>query len=200
MTFKGELNDQMAGFYRSTYKNADGVECVMATSQMEATDARRAFPCFDEPALKATFTITLISEEHLTCLSNMDIASESDLLSKMSGARKKAVTFNQSPKMSTYLVAFIVGELNHISTRDYRVPARVFAPPGYNIQHGNFSLDLAGRTLEFYEETFGIKYPLPKLVSTLVALPLSLLNIMIGHGCDTRLLLWVGLIPPSGYL
>lgn len=167
--FTGLLNDKMAGFYRSTYKNAEGKECVMATSQMEATDARRAFPCFDEPALKADFTITLIAEKHLTCLSNMDVASESDYESKMSGSTKKAVKFNRSPKMSTYLVAFIVGELNYIETTKYRVPVRVFAPPGIDINHGNFSLDLAGRTLEFYEDTFGSQYPLPKL--DMVAIP-----------------------------
>jgi aminopeptidase 2 len=162
--FTGTLNDKMAGFYRSTYKNTDGSEAILATSQLEATDARRAFPCFDEPSLKAEFTITLIADKHLTCLSNMDVASESEVHSKISGGTKKAVKFNKSPLMSTYLLAFIVGELNYIETNNFRVPVRVYAPPNQDIEHGRFSLDLAARTLEFYEKTFDSKFPLPKMV------------------------------------
>ena len=161
MKFTGELNDKMAGFYRSTYKNADGTEAILATTQMEATDARRAFPCFDEPSLKAEFTITLIADKHLTCLSNMDVASESEVHSEISGAAKKAVKFNKSPLMSTYLLAFIVGELNYIETNEFRLPIRVYAPPNQNIEHGRFSLELAARTLAFYEKTFDSEFPLP---------------------------------------
>lgn len=161
--FTGQLNDKMAGFYRSTYKKSDGTDGIMAVSQMEPTDARRAFPCFDEPSLKATFTVTLIADKELTCLSNMDVASETDVQSAMSGSTKKAVKFNASPLMSTYLVAFVIGELNYIETNDFRVPIRVYAPPGQNIEHGRFSLDLAARTLAFYEKLFGIDFPLPKM-------------------------------------
>lgn len=155
--FTGQLNDKMAGFYRSTYKKADGSEGIMATTQMEATDARRAFPCFDEPSLKAEFTVTLIADKNLTCLSNMDVANETEVGSK------KAVKFNRSPKMSTYLLAFIVGELNYIETKSFRVPVRVYAPPGQDIEHGRFSLELAAKTLAFYEKVFGIEFPLPKM-------------------------------------
>jgi len=164
LKFTGTLNDKMAGFYRSTYKNTDGSEAILATSQLEATDARRAFPCFDEPSLKAEFTITLIADKHLTCLSNMDVSSESEVHSEISGSTKKAVKFNKSPLMSTYLLAFIVGELNYIETNNFRVPVRVYAPPNQDIEHGRFSLDLAARTLEFYEKTFDSKFPLPKMV------------------------------------
>jgi aminopeptidase 2 len=164
LKFTGTLNDKMAGFYRSTYKNTDGSEAILATSQLEATDARRAFPCFDEPSLKAEFTITLIADKDLTCLSNMDVASESEVHSEISGGTKKAVKFNKSPLMSTYLLAFIVGELNYIETNNFRVPVRVYAPPNQDIEHGRFSLDLAARTLEFYEKTFDSKFPLPKMV------------------------------------
>jgi len=169
MTFTGQLNDKMAGFYRSTYKNADGSEGILATTQMEATDCRRAFPCFDEPSLKAEFTVTLIADKNLTCLSNMDVASETDIQSKISGSTKKAVKFNRSPKMSTYLVAFIVGELNYIETDKFRLPIRVYAPPSSDIEHGRFSLELAARTLDFYEKTFDSKFPLPKM--DMVAIP-----------------------------
>lgn len=169
MTFTGQLNDKMAGFYRSTYKNADGSEGVLATTQMEPTDARRAFPCFDEPSLKAEFTISLIADKKLTCLSNMDVASESEIQSKISGTTKKVVKFNKSPRMSTYLVAFIVGELNYIETDKFRLPVRVYAPPNQDIEHGRFSLELAARTLAFYEKTFDSAFPLPKM--DMVAIP-----------------------------
>ena len=169
MKFTGELNDKMAGFYRSTYKNKDGSTGIMATSQMEPTDARRAFPCFDEPALKAEFTITLIADKNLTCLSNMDVASENEITSEVSKSAKKAVKFNKTPLMSTYLLAFIVGELNYIETDKFRLPVRVYAPPNQDIEHGRFSLDLAARTLEFYEKTFDSKFPLPKM--DMVAIP-----------------------------
>ncbi|KAL2022807.1 hypothetical protein VTK56DRAFT_4623 [Thermocarpiscus australiensis] len=160
--FTGQLNDKMAGFYRSTYKNPDGSEGILAVSQMEPTDARRAFPCFDEPSLKAEFTVTLIADSNLTCLSNMDVAAETEIRSG-TGSTKKAVTFNKSPPMSTYLVAFVVGELNYIETNEFRVPVRVYAPPGQNIEHGRFSLNLAAKTLAFYEKLFGIEFPLPKM-------------------------------------
>lgn len=147
----------MAGFYRSTFKREDGSEGILATSQMEPTDARRAFPCFDEPSLKAKFTITLVADKKLTCLSNMDVAKETE------AGEKRAVHFNTSPLMSTYLVAFIVGELNYIETNAFRVPMRVYAPPGQDIENGRFALDLAAKTLAFYEKTFGIDFPLPKM-------------------------------------
>jgi aminopeptidase 2 len=171
MKFTGQLNDKMAGFYRSTYKNSDGSQGILATTQMEPTDARRAFPCFDEPALKAEFTITLIADKKHTCLSNMDVASETEI-----SGTKKAVKFNKSPNMSTYLVAFIVGELNYIETDKFRLPIRVYAPPNQDIEHGRFSLELAARTLEFYEKTFDSKFPLPKMVSSCLLYWLPLLT------------------------
>ena len=161
--FTGTLNDNMAGFYRSRYKSADGATKYMATTQMEPTDARRAFPCFDEPALKAKFTVTLVADKELTCLSNMDVKTE-----KTEGS-KKAVTFNTTPPMSTYLLAFIVGELNVIESKDFRIPVRVFAPPDQNINHGKFSVDLAAKTLAFYEKQFDSEFPLPKM--DMIAIP-----------------------------
>ena len=163
ITFTGQLNDKMAGFYRSSYKHPDGSTQYLATTQMEPTDARRAFPCFDEPSLKAKYTVTLVADKKLTCLSNMDVASEKEVDSKASGGKKKAVTFNKTPLMSTYLLAFIVGELNCIETNSFRVPVRVFATPDKNIEHGRFSLELAAKTLDFYEKTFDSKFPLPKM-------------------------------------
>ncbi|KAI9652074.1 MAG: Aminopeptidase 2 mitochondrial [Alyxoria varia] len=162
--FKGTLNNQMAGFYRSSYTGEDGSKKYMATTQMEATDARRAIPCFDEPALKATFQVTLTADEHLTCLSNMDVKEQ-----KPVGNGKKSVTFNTTPPMSTYLLAFIVSELKCVESNDFRVPVRVFAPPDQDIERGRFSVDLAAKTLKFYEDKFDSKFPLPKM--DMVAIP-----------------------------
>ena len=161
--FTGYLNDKMAGFYRSSYKDKNGETKYIASTQMEPTDARRAFPCFDEPALKAEYTVTLIADKKHVCLSNMDVASE-----EVVNGRKR-VKFNKSPPMSTYLLAFIVGELNHIETKDFRIPIRVYATPDKEIEHGRFSLDLAAKTLAFYEKEFDSPFPLPKM--DMVAVP-----------------------------
>jgi aminopeptidase 2 len=169
MTFSGILNDNMAGFYRSSFKAEDGSTTYMATTQMEPTDARRAFPCFDEPALKAEFTVTLVADDKMTCLSNMDVASEKTVDSKVSGGKRKAVTFNPTPLMSTYLLAFIIGELNYIETNAFRLPVRVYAPKDRDIEHGRFALELAAKTLAFYEKTFNSDFPLPKM--DMVAIP-----------------------------
>jgi len=159
--FTGTLNDNMAGFYRSSYKGENGEDRYIATTQMEPTDCRRAFPCFDEPALKATFTVTLIAEDKLTCLSNMDVAGEKQV--DTASGKKKAVTFNKTPLMSTYLVAFVVGELKVHENNDFRIPVRVFCTPDKDIAHGKFSADLAAKTLAFYEKEFNSPFPLPKM-------------------------------------
>lgn len=130
---------------------------------MEPTDARKAAPCFDQPDLKSTWTVTLIADKELTCLSNMDVKEEKD-----AGNGKKAVTFNKTPPMSTYLLAFIVGDLKYKENNDFRIPIRVYATPG-NEKYADFSLEVAAKTLEFYEKTFDSPYPLPKM--DMVAIP-----------------------------
>lgn len=168
LTFSGVINDSMAGFYRSSYVNhKTGKEEFLATTQMEATDCRKAFPCWDEPALKATFAITITADEHHVVLSNMDVKSE-----KVADGKKTTV-FNSSPKMSTYLVAWVIGNLEYIETftpgtHMEKIPVRVYSPPGLSHQ-GQFSLDLAAETLEFFSKTFDIPYPLPKM--DMVAIP-----------------------------
>lgn len=155
LKFIGELNDKMAGFYRSTYKE-DGKTKYLATTQMEPTDCRRAFPSYDEPSAKAKFTISLIADEKLVCLSNMD-EKETNLI----GEHKKKVIFNTTPLMSTYLVAFIVGDLKYVENNNYRVPIKVYATPGS--EHlGQYSADIAAKTLAFFDKKFDIPYPLPK--------------------------------------
>lgn len=160
--FTGILNDKMAGFYRAKYTDKKtGETKYMATTQMEPTDARKAFPCFDEPNLKASFEISLVSEPHLTHLSNMDVKNEEVV------EGKKITHFNPTPNMSTYLVAFIVAELEYVECKDFRIPVRVYATPGS--EHlGQYAADLTAKTLDFFEKAFDIKYPLPKMDSVAV--------------------------------
>lgn len=163
-SFKGSLLHQSSAFFRSPVVGSDGKTRWMASTQLEATDARRVFPSFDEPALKATFTVTLVADKNLTCLGNMDVASDVDV-----GKGKKAVTFNQTPLMSTYIVAFAIGDLKMIETHKFRVPVRVYASVDKNIEHGRFALEHAAHTLKTFEKIFDIDYPLPKM--DLVAIP-----------------------------
>ena len=163
--YSGDINDKLAGFYRSTYEDkASGEKRVIGVTQFEATDARKAFPCWDEPAAKATFSISLIIPEDLVGLSNMDEASREK---KPDG--KVFIKFNKTPVMSTYLVAWIVGDLESVETvNDDGIQVRVFAPRG-DANQGKFALDVAARTLVFFTRYFDIPYPLPKM--DLVAIP-----------------------------
>jgi len=157
--FQGDHNDQMAGFYRSRYKNAKGEQKIMVSTQFEALDARRCFPCWDEPACKATFKCTLVCKTGLHALSNMPVE-------RRSVEKKGELTrfeYMTTPIMSTYLLAFCVGEFDYVAgTTKNGVSIRVFAPPGRSEQ-GRFALDVAIRTLDIYDDFFGLPYPLPKL-------------------------------------
>lgn len=160
--FQGVLNDQMAGFYRSVYE-VNGEKRIMATTQFQDTSARRAFPCWDEPAIKARFKVTLRIPKHLVAISNMPAVSEKPCRDK------KIIRFDTTPLMSTYLLAFVVGELEYMeaATKD-GVLVRVFTTPGKKEQ-GEFALQVGVKALEFYQDYFGIAYPLPKM--DMVAIP-----------------------------
>ncbi len=163
LTFKGILNDKMRGFYRSRYE-VDGVSKHLATTQFESTDARRAFPCFDEPSQKAIFDVTLMVPAHITAISN---TIESNILEHESGY--KVVEFTPTPKMSTYLLAFIVGEFEYIEGRTKNgILVRVFTTPGKKEQ-ARFALNIAVKCLDFYGDYFAIAYPLPVL--DMIAIP-----------------------------
>lgn len=162
-TFQGYLTDSLSGCYKSLYTGRDGEKKWLATTLFEPTYARKAFPCFDEPALKARFTISILADKGLTCLSNMDVKHEIEITSPYTDLPKQRVDFNVSPIMSTYLVAYIVGELNVIENNDFRVPIRVFTTPDKDIEHGRFALDLAVKVLNFYEDKFDSAFPLPKM-------------------------------------
>ena len=156
--YVGEHNDKMQGCYRSKYTTPSGEERYMITTQFEATDARRAMPCWDEPAYKASFTLHLTVSPHLTAVSNMPITA-----SKPAADGLVTHSFDKSPIMSSYLYAWVVGEFDKIEdkTSDGTV-VRVYTPVGKSEQ-GRFALECAMRILPFYNDFFKHKYPLPKL-------------------------------------
>ena len=156
--FTGVLNDRLLGFYRSRYIGADGGERYLAATQFESTDARRAFPCWDEPERKATFDVTLIIPQDLVAISNMPVISET-----LTGDGCTKVVFNTSPIMSTYLLAFIVGDLACIQKKSQSgTIMRIWTTKGKEDQ-GKFALDTSLQLLDFYNDYFGIPFPLPKL-------------------------------------
>ena len=156
--FAGELNDRLRGFYRSYYTDVDGNERYLATTQFEATDARRAFPCWDEPALKASFEVTLVIASDLVAVSNMPVAGETEVRAGM-----KAVRFAETPVMSTYLLAFVAGDLACVEDRaDGGTLMRVWATRGKE-ELGRFALETSIKLLAYFNEYFDIPYPLPKL-------------------------------------
>ena len=178
ISFSGVLNDLLTGFYRSTYVDPDGVTQTIATSQMEATDARRAFPCFDEPSKKAVFDITLIVPEHLEAYSNSPVVSE-----VRPGDGTKVITYAPTMKMSTYLVAFVVGPFEATDAIDVDgVPVRIVYPKGKG-KLAPFALEIAAFSLRYFSEYFGIPYPGDKL--DLVAIPDFAFGAMENLGCVT---------------
>lgn len=163
LDFHGTLNDKLRGFYRSTYKDPSGMNQTMAATQFEATDARRAFPCWDEPAFKAIFSITLVINSALTAVSNSAIESETF------SNGKKVIRFSDTVKMSTYLVAFIVGEIEPTApTFVGKTPLRLWTVPGKS-NLAKFGQDIAAASLYFFENYYGIPYPGGKL--DLLAIP-----------------------------
>ena len=158
ISFDGILNDDLRGFYRSVYTDEDGNEKTIATTQFEATDARRAFPCWDEPDFKATYGVTLVVDEALTAISNNPETGRED-----AGGGKVAVTFSDTMKMSTYLVAFIVGELEVTDPIDVDgIPLRIVHAPGKGHLTG-YALEAGAFALRFYSDYYGIPYPGEKM-------------------------------------
>ncbi len=151
--YTGILNNELRGFYLSKTARRN-----YAVTQFEATDARRAFPCFDEPALKATFDISLVIDSADTAISNSPIAANTP----GPGAGKHTLKFGTTPKMSTYLVAFLVGDFQCTGGQQDGVNLRVCATPD-KVALRPFALDVAKFALHYYDNYFGIHYPLKKL-------------------------------------
>uniref|UniRef100_A0A6A7G5G9 Aminopeptidase n=3 Tax=Hirondellea gigas TaxID=1518452 RepID=A0A6A7G5G9_9CRUS len=162
--FEGLLEGKLCGLYESQYiSTIDGSTKRIATTQFEATDARRCFPCWDEPAIKAVFQLTLNVPSNLRAISNTPILDESTLKDE-----RKLVKFDKTPIMSTYLVAIVVGEFDFISTFVDEVEIRVYTAVG-NAYQATFALDVAAKGLKFFTEYFEIPYALAKV--DLIAIP-----------------------------
>ncbi|KAJ8469486.1 hypothetical protein ONZ45_g16876 [Pleurotus djamor] len=187
VAFSGELTGSMTGYYKSSWEH-EGKTKYYALTQFEPTAARRAFPCWDEPLLKATFAITLISRENTVSLSNMPSISEETyvpgsapaesplgkVLSTIDDSEKWKITkFQSTPPMSSYIVAWANGPFEHLEKvitsplTGKELPLRMYATPD-NIDQAHFALDVTAKVLPIYEEVFDVAYPLPKL-DTLVA-------------------------------
>ncbi len=161
LRFEGRINDQMAGFYRSRYGAIEEPR-FMAVTQFQESAARMAFPCLDHPAHKATFDLELIVDRDLQVISNQSVAAETQLADG-----RKAVAFKTTPKMSTYLLFFGVGEFEFIE--DGRDPlVRVATPPGLS-RYGRFGLEFGRKALTYCQDYYGIDYPLSKM--DLIAVP-----------------------------
>ncbi len=175
--FDGVLNDKLRGFYRSTYVDDDGTEHVIATTQMQATDCRRAFPCWDEPEFKAVFAVTLDVDDDLTAISNAPEVERTTV-----GGRN-VIRFADTMVMSSYLVAFVVGRLETTDTVDVDgIPLRLVHVPGKG-HLTDFGLDVGAFCLRWFQDYYAITYPGAKV--DLVALPDFAAGAMENLGCIT---------------
>ena len=178
LDFRGRLSDQLEGFYRSTYKDDGGQTRVIATTQFESTDARRAFPCWDEPDLKAVFGVTLVAPEGMLAISNGPELEREDL-----GDGRVRLRFADTMTMSTYLVAFVVGPLEATEPVDADgVPLRVVHRPGKGDLTA-FAKDVGAFSLRFFADYYGIPYPDRKM--DMVGLPDFAQGAMENLGCVT---------------
>ena len=181
LAFDGTLNDQLVGFYRSTFE-LDGATTALAVTQFESTHARRAFPCFDEPDMKATFAITLVVDSGLLAVSN---AAEVDRAGTDDG--RVRIRFADTMPMSTYLVAFVVGpleatEVHLVAGTAGPIPLRIVHPPG-SAHLCAFALEVADAGLRFLERYYDLPYPGDKV--DLVAVPDFAFGAMENLGCIT---------------
>ncbi len=177
-TFSGPINDRLCGFYRSRFTDTSGREREIASTHFEATDARRAFPCFDEPGMKAVFSVTLEVPAGLVAVSN---APEKEVVDLGEGRRR--IVFEDTMVMSSYLVAYCIGpfELSEPVVAE-GVPIRAVVPEG-SLRLTSFALEAAAHALSWYQEYFGIAYPAEKL--DLVAIPDFAMGAMENLGCVT---------------
>lgn len=181
--FTGTLNDKLRGWYRSTFRDADGNDHVIATSQMQTTDCRRAFPCWDEPDFKAVFDVTLVVEPDLLAVSN---GEETSRTPRSDG--KHIVTFRETMPMSTYLVAFVVGLLEATAPIEVprlgggTIPLRVIHVPGKGHLTG-FGLDVGAFALSWFQQYYDLPYPTDKC--DMIALPDFAAGAMENLGCIT---------------
>ena len=163
LRFAGIINQQGQGlFYMRYQEQGTGARKIMLGSQFEATDARRFFPCWDEPVFRARFQLTAVVLENWLAVSNMPVESEEKI------ADGKEVRFAATPPMSSYLNVFVAGELESIESRSGPTELRVIATKG-KAEMGRYALEATAQILQYYNDYFGVAYPLPKLDQ--IALP-----------------------------
>src|SRR5216110_230973 len=166
LSFSGKINQQGQGLFYMRYQEqgspAAAGKKIMLGTQFEATDARRFFPCWDEPAFRARFQLTTVVPENWVAVSNMPIESEK----KIAGG--KEVRFAATPPMSSYLNVFVAGELDLIESRSGPTQIRVVATKG-KAELGRYALEVTAQILRYYNDYFGVPYPLPKFDQ--IALP-----------------------------
>lgn len=180
LSFSGIINDRLKGFYRSFWHDANGNKHVIATTQFESTDARSAFPCFDEPAFKASFRVQLVVPEHLQAISNGRLLFETTV----PGTGKRIWQFEPTMKMSTYLVCFVVGEFEN--TEPVWVNGKelkVWCPKG-KLHLTSAALRFAAAGLAELEKFIGIPYPGGNKID-FVAIPDFAAGAMENLGCIT---------------
>jgi len=166
--FTAYLKDNLKGFYRSVYKDkASGKDEYIAVTQFQATDARRAFPCFDEPGIKAKYKVKLGRRVDMSSISNMPIEEKG---MPMEGTTEYVWdSYQESVKMSTYLVAFVVSKFEFKEiTRDNGVRFRIWSTP-HSLDQTEYARDIGPKILQFFEEYFNVKFPLPK--QDMIAIP-----------------------------
>ena len=173
ITYAGILNSEMRGFYLG--KDEQGRK--YAATQFESTDARRAFPSFDEPAYKATFDISTVADKGQVAISNAKVISDTP-----GPGDRHTVRFATSPKMSSYLAALVVGNFEYIEGEADGIPIRVYTTPGKK-EMGKFALETAEHVLSYYDKYFSIKYPYGKL--DLIGIPDFSAGAMENAGCIT---------------
>ena len=157
LRFTGKINEQGQGlFYMRYQEQGSGARKTMLGSQFEATDARRFFPCWDEPVFRARFQLTAVVPENWLGVSNMPIENEK----KIAGG--KEVRFAATPRMSSYLNVFVAGELDFIESRSGPTQLRVITTKG-KAEMGRYALEATAQILQYYNDYFGVAYPLPKL-------------------------------------
>jgi aminopeptidase N len=157
LDFSGKINQQGQGLYYARYQeHRTGAKKLMLGTQFEATDARRMFPCWDEPSFRSQFQLTAVVPENWTAISNMPVENET----KAAGG--KEVRFAMTPPMSSYLNVFVAGELDVIDAKSGETQIRVVTTKGKG-EMGRYALESTAKILEYYNEYFGVPYPLPKL-------------------------------------
>lgn len=159
ISYTGILRSDGSGFYRASYTN-DGIETWFATTQFEMTDARHAMPCYDEPGIRAETGLQIQHGSRYRAISNMPVKTRDPI----DGTDYVTTTFDDTPAMQSYLLAFIISDFGYVSDNDRVTEQRIYANPALIAQgHGDFAVQVVGPILRKLEEHLGVRYPLPKM-------------------------------------